>query len=218
MQWEEKLAKAAIKHFKNVFNMEQPTTNQSLMNYIPSLVNVEDNEYLIKIPDEEEIREAIFSMSSTSASWPDGYNGKFFQVRWTIIKHDIINFVCDFFKGKSLTKFYTHTCLALASFSDLRPISLSNFTNKIISKIISRSLNPLLPRLISVNQSDFIFGRLITENVMLAQEIVHNISKTNSGGNVVLKLDMAKAYDRLSWNFMKDVLRKFVSLVTGLIL
>lgn len=230
IQGEEKITKAAINHFENMFNLDRPTIDQSLMNYIPSLINAEDNELLNRMPDEEEIKESIFSMSPTSAAGPDGYNGKFFQVCWTIIKHDIIDFVWEFCKGKSLTKFYTHTCVALipkvdnpASFSDLRPISLSNFTNKIISKIISKRLNPLLPRLIYVNQSGFVSGRLITENVMLAQEIIHNISKINSGGNVVLKLDMAKAYDRLSWEFQENVLKKYdfanywISLVSNLI-
>ncbi|XP_059292008.1 uncharacterized protein LOC132045445 [Lycium ferocissimum] len=143
-------------------------------------------------------------MSSESSAGPDGFNGKFFQVCWDIIEDDIYAFVNEFFLGKNLTKFYTHTCLALIpkidspnSFSDLRPISLSNFSNKIISKILANRLNPLLPALISENQSGLISGRLITDNVMLTQEIVHNISKNNKRGNVVLKLDMAKAYDRL---------------------
>lgn len=111
----------------------------------------------------------------------------------------------EVFKGKGLTKFFSHTCLVLIpkidsppSFSDFRPISLSNFSNKIISKILSLRLNPLLHKLISPNQSDFVKDRLIYENMLLAQEIIHNISDKNKGGNVVIKLDMAKAYDRMS--------------------
>lgn len=41
-------------------------------------------------------------------------------------------------------------------------------------------------------------GRRISENIMLAQEIIHQIRKPNIGCNVVIKLDMAKAYDRVS--------------------
>lgn len=81
-------------------------------------------------------------------------------------------------------------------------------TTKIISKIMVVRVSTLLPKMISNNQSGFIKGRLITENIMLAQEIIQSVSKENRGGNIVIKLDMAKAYDRLSWTFLTSVLRK----------
>ncbi|WMV51732.1 hypothetical protein MTR67_045117 [Solanum verrucosum] len=52
-------------------------------------------------------------------------------------------------------------------------------------------------------------GRSISENVLLAQEIIGDINKRNKHTNVVVKLDMTKAYDRVSWVFMTKVLRKF---------
>lgn len=111
----------------------------------------------------------------------------------------------EFFKEKGLTKFYSHTCLVLipkvdnpATFAEYRPISLSNFTNKIISKVVSIRVNTLLNELVSQNQSGFVKGRLIFENVLLAQEIIHNITHKIIGGNVDIKLDMAKSYDRMS--------------------
>lgn len=67
----------------------------------------------------------------------------------------------------------------------------------------------MLPRLISENQSGIIKGRSITENVLMAQEIVQGIFLPNKGGNMVIKLDMKKAYDRLSWSFVTSVLRRF---------
>lgn len=41
---------------------------------------------------------------------------------------------------------------------------------------------------------------------MLAQEIIYRMSKHNVGGNIIIKLDMAKAHDRMAWNFLTDVL------------
>lgn len=160
---------------------------------------------LFELPDESEIKNAVFSLSADNTAGPYGYNGTFFQHCSEIIKKDVVDFVLELFKGKELTRFYSHTCLVLipkvespTSFSELRPISLSNFTTKIISKILAERLNPLLPKLISDNQSGFVKGRLITENILLAQEIIQNITKTNMGGNMFIKLDMAKAYDRMS--------------------
>ncbi|KAM3233561.1 hypothetical protein P3L10_018920 [Capsicum annuum] len=52
------------------------------------------------------------------------------------------------------------------------------------------------------NQSSFIKGRTISEKIMLAQEIIHQIKKSKKGNNVVIKLDMVKAYDRVkTWIF-----------------
>ncbi|WMV23932.1 hypothetical protein MTR67_017317 [Solanum verrucosum] len=59
------------------------------------------------------------------------------------------------------------------------------------------------------NQSGFVRGRRITESIMLAHEITHDIKKPHIGTNVVLKLDMTKAYDRVSWSFTCLVLRRF---------
>ncbi|XP_060216581.1 secreted RxLR effector protein 78-like [Lycium barbarum] len=69
-------------------------------------------------------------------------------------------------------------------------------------------LEVLLPSLISTNQSRFVKGRNIIENALLTQELVTNIRKRGKPANVIIKLDMAKAYDRVSWSFLVQVLRK----------
>jgi len=113
--------------------------------------------------------------------------------------------VQDFFSGNSLAKSISHTNLVLLpkkdqvhSFADLRPISLSNFINKIFSRIVHDRVEALLPKLISYNQSGFVKGRSIIENILLTQEIVTDIRKRGKPVNVVIKLDMAKAYDKVS--------------------
>ncbi|XP_059315792.1 secreted RxLR effector protein 78-like [Lycium ferocissimum] len=90
----------------------------------------------------------------------------------------------------------------------MRPISLSNFINKVISRVVQNKLENVFPSLISANQSGFVKGRCIIENVLLTQEVVSDIRLRGKPANVVLKLDMAKAYDRVSWDFLARVLRK----------
>lgn len=46
------------------------------------------------------------------------------------------------------------------------------------------------------------------QNILLTQEIVTYISKMGNPTNVVIKLDMTKAYDRVSWLFRTKILRK----------
>uniref|UniRef100_A0A0V0IRF8 Putative ovule protein n=1 Tax=Solanum chacoense TaxID=4108 RepID=A0A0V0IRF8_SOLCH len=120
-----------------------------------------------------------------------------------------------FFAGNSLSKSITRTNLVLIpkksnvqSFSDMRPISLSSFVNKIFSSIIHDRLQDILPKIISSNQSGFVKGRSIIENVLLTQELISYINKRGKPSNVVIKLDMAKAYDRVSCFFLMKILRK----------
>lgn len=121
------------------------------------------------------LKEAVFSMDPNSVASPDGFNEHFFQKAWDIVKNDIMEFVSAFFNGANLTKYYAQTCLVLIlkisspeNFSQLRPISLCNFTNKIISKLIAMRINPLLPKIILENQTSFVKGRLITKNILLS--------------------------------------------------
>ncbi|XP_075107100.1 secreted RxLR effector protein 78-like [Nicotiana tabacum] len=65
-----------------------------------------------------------------------------------------------------------------------------------------------MPRIISANQSGFVKGRSISENIMLTHDIVQGIKKPNPGANVVIKLDMAKVYDRVSWAYICITLRR----------
>jgi hypothetical protein len=80
-------------------------------------------------------------------------------------------------------------------------------TLKIITKTIANRLKTILHEIISPNQSAFIPGRLITDNTLIATEIFHYLSQTNrQKGFVGIKTDMAKAYDRLEWDFLHATL------------
>ncbi|XP_019235632.1 PREDICTED: uncharacterized protein LOC109215963 [Nicotiana attenuata] len=176
--------------------------------------------YIHKIKNEEETHlcqssRTLFSMNPTSAAGPDGMNGKFYQACWEVIKEDLLKVVLAFFRGSPMPRYMTNACLVLLpkvefpnSLTEFRPISLRNFINKIISKVIFSRLGPILPKIISANQSGFVKGRNISENIMFAQEIVHGIKKPTMGSNMVIKLDMAKAYDRVSWSFTYIMLRR----------
>ncbi|XP_060183208.1 uncharacterized protein LOC132613177 [Lycium barbarum] len=87
----------------------------------------------------------------------------------------------------------------------MRPISHSNFINKIISRVLHDKLDHILPRLISANRSRFVKGRNIIENVLLTQEIVSDIRLRGKPANVVLKLNMTKSYDRVSTKVLRKM-------------
>nr|XP_016473115.1 PREDICTED: uncharacterized protein LOC107795061 [Nicotiana tabacum] len=94
----------------------------------------------------------------------------------------------------------------------------------VFSRVIHERVVNLLPTLISNEHARFVKGRSIVENVLLTQQIITDIRlRTRAGLNVVIKLDMTKAYDRLSWLFMTKMLRKmgfyerFIGIVYGIV-
>jgi hypothetical protein len=90
---------------------------------------------------------------------------------------------------------------------DFRPISLCNVIYRVIAKSLTERLKPHLPDYIDQSQATFIKNRHISSNIIITQEIVHSFCiKTWKQQAFLLKLDLAKAFDRLNWNFIASAL------------
>lgn len=89
-------------------------------------------------------------------------------------------------------------------------IAVCNVVYKIVAKVIANRLKGVLDKCISDNQSAFVPGRLILDNVMAAIELVHYMKTKFKGtkGDVAFKLDISKAYDRIDWNYLRCMMLK----------
>jgi hypothetical protein len=87
-----------------------------------------------------------------------------------------------------------------------RPISLGNCSLKIISKAMSNRIAPIGHRIISMNQTAFIKSRFILDSAVAAHEVIHEVHSKKLSG-LVLKLDYEKAYDRVDWDFLDEMLK-----------
>ena len=94
--------------------------------------------------------------------------------------------------------------------SNFRPISLCNVVYKLVSKVISNRLKNILPKIISENQSAFLSERLITDNVLVAFELMHYLEHKKEGKEnfMAVRLDMSKAYNRVEWAFIEKAMEK----------
>ncbi|KAL5565295.1 hypothetical protein UlMin_028459 [Ulmus minor] len=93
---------------------------------------------------------------------------------------------------------------------DFRPISLCSVLYKIISKCLANRLKVWLDNLISENQSAFVGGKLIYDNIIAGFEGIHLMKhgRLGNGKKMALKLDMSKAFDQVEWNFLEAVMIK----------
>lgn len=85
---------------------------------------------------------------------------------------------------------------------DFRPIACCNVLYKVVSKILANRLKLLLPSIITENQTAFVKGRLLMENVLLASELVKDYHKDSVSPRCVMKIDISKAFDSVQWSFV----------------
>ncbi|KAL2481397.1 Uncharacterized protein Adt_34363 [Abeliophyllum distichum] len=213
---QETIQPSAVSFFQELLSAAPQPVDPIRPDIIPRLVSDEDNLQLNRIPTLAEVREAIFSIDPDSVAGPDGFSSHFFQKCWDIISDDVFQAVLDFFAGGHFPRGFSATSIVLipkrenaCRWSEFRPISLCTVFNKLVTKLLNSRLSNIHPQIISAPQSGFIPGRLIGDNILLAQELLHTMDTKVRGSNAILKLDMAKAYDRLDWGFLISVLEGF---------
>ena len=89
-----------------------------------------------------------------------------------------------------------------------RPITFLNCDYKISSKVINNRIYGLLPKLVNYNQSGFIRGRNISDNVRLMLDIIDYANRKKVSG-AVLSIDLYKAIDSLKWSFIFEMLKLY---------
>ncbi|KAA3466906.1 reverse transcriptase [Gossypium australe] len=145
---------------------------------------------------EEEVRAALRGMGPTKAPGSDGFLALFFQKYWHIIGKEVMEYCLSILNGNKGVEPVNITEIVLipkipnpSTLVNFRPISLCTVMYKIVAKTIANRLQ----------SSAFVPGRLITDNVLLAYEILHTFRQKRTGkkGYMALKLDMSKAYDRV---------------------
>ena len=171
---------------------------------------------LTMLPTPEEIHRAVFSLNKDGAPGPDGFGTTCFQTYWDIVKSDVEQAVLQFFtSGWIMPNFNSNTVVLIPkipnadNMNQFRPIAMANFKFKILSKILADRLSQIMPALISKEQRGFIQGRNIKDCILTASEAINLIDSKSFGGNIALKVDIAKAFDTLEWSFLLKVLNSF---------
>lgn len=164
---------------------------------------------MTQIPTEDEITSVLFKLNQNKAPGPDGLTSGFDKAAWSILGPEVLHSVHHFFLSSFLPASTNATILSLVPkhsgaslVTEYRPILCLNTLYKVISRLLVKRLKPILPSLIVPNQTAFVKGRLLVENTSVAGELVQGYHKNTGSKRITIKVDIAKAFDTLSWSFL----------------
>lgn len=159
-------------------NEELPMLDRAVMRSGAKL-NIHQMRELAADCIESEVKEALFSMNSLKAPGIDGFNVYFFKKSWHLIGREVVIAVQKFFSTGILPKEINVALLTLIPkcpnadmVRNFRPIACCSVLYKIISKVLANRLKGVLDGIISQNQSAFVPGRIIFDNILLSNELI----------------------------------------------
>ena len=145
-------------------------------------------------------------------------HGKLFYPHfWPLIEGDVTQSILSWLNSGTVPQPVNHIFITLKPKKkspehvfDFCPISLCNVLYKLFSKVWANWLKKFLPSIITEHKSAFANDWLITDNILIAFEKLHCMKNYSSGssGYMALKLDISKAYNRMEWIFLEQLMRK----------
>jgi hypothetical protein len=177
---EDELGSMSSDFFKNLYTSEGAQGMEDVLDAVPARVNAEMRTMLDAPFDVTDVKRALFEMFPTKAPGPDGFLAHFFQCHWDTCGEEVSRVVLWILLGEDSPDVINKTFIVMISkitnpkeLSQFRPISLCNVLYKIASKVVANRLKRVLPQIISEEQSAFVPGRLITDNIITAYACLH---------------------------------------------
>nr|GEV38069.1 RNA-directed DNA polymerase, eukaryota [Tanacetum cinerariifolium] len=163
----------------------------------------------------DEIRVAVWNCGENKSHGPDGYTFEFFMRYWRFIGSDFCSAGECFFESGSFPKGSNSSFIALipkvtdAKFvTDFRPISLIGCVYKVVTKILANRLATVISDLVFDIQSAFVANRQTLDGPFILNELLAWCKRKKKQA-MIFKVDFAKVYDSVRWDYLLDFLQAF---------
>nr|GEY28408.1 hypothetical protein [Tanacetum cinerariifolium] len=177
------VADAFVSHYHQFLGTTMDCDELVMEGLFEKKVSDTSNLNMVRYITNEYIKAAMSGIGDGRSPGPDGYTSAFFKKSWDILGSDICSAVRDFFSNSQLLKEINHTFIALIP--------------KGIKEVVSK------------NQSAFVSGRRISNNILITQELMHSYHINHGLLRCAFKIDIQKAYDTVDWRFLKNNLLCF---------
>uniref|UniRef100_A0A3Q3G8L9 Reverse transcriptase domain-containing protein n=1 Tax=Kryptolebias marmoratus TaxID=37003 RepID=A0A3Q3G8L9_KRYMA len=217
----EKINAIFFDFYKNLYQSEQCDNSQSSMETffskikLPILPEDKKNDLNAEI-SEVDVERAIRSLQGGKAPGPDGLTSEFYKTFMDLLSKPYLSMLNDSLDTGVLPPSLREANISLIlkkskppeNCGSYRPISLLNVDLKILSKILAKRLENILPLVIGMDQTGFIKGRNSCNNLRRLLNVIQLCQRRAMDG-LVVSLDAEKAFDRVEWPFLFYTLHQF---------
>ncbi|KAL3695955.1 hypothetical protein R1sor_010031 [Riccia sorocarpa] len=193
-------------------NVQTSEKRREVLQKIDRRLTLEQNITLGEVPSEEYIEEIVRELPKDKSPGFDGVTAEVLVAGWDFMGPDCFNMVRKVWRSSMLLSKDNRGIIKLIPKADAlfllknwRPITLLTTTYKILAKILARRLKNMLPDIIDQQQTRFITGRNIVENIF-SLRMAQEWAPTTAQEILFVKLDFQKAYDRVSHSYLWETL------------
>lgn len=155
----------------------------------------------------EECEKILETFQNDKAPGEDGFTVEFYTYFFELLGNDLIASFNEAYEQGEFSISQRRGIITLIPKEDGSLLDLSNW-RPITSKAIAKRIEPTLPNLIHSDQTGFVKGRYIGENIRLINDIMEYTSLQNLPG-ILTSLDFRKAFDSIEWPFIMKTLDHF---------
>ena len=164
----------------------------------------------------DELLNALKGFQPDKTPGDDGFTKEFYEIFFELLWRNLLDSFNEAFQTGKLSISQRRGIISLIPkdennlmvLSNWRPITLLNVDYKILARAIAKRIETKMPKLIHSDQTGFVKGRYIGQNVRLLNDLME-FTELNKVPGILLFIDFEKAFDTLEWPFIHHTLRFF---------